>query len=173
MAGDRGYQYVQHSEACRHRLEEAVMGDENFRLKLESANARCSHRIARELERRDKINAEDDAKRAKASGHAAQGGMGGQDHPETGTHPPGPPGEPARDGGREGYDDEGDDSMGIPLATSGAMSSSGPVRKRGADDQDPDRPAKVQAQEGAAQEKRPCGEVHSDEPVRSRPRVEW
>ena len=49
-SGDGGYQQVHHSEACRLRMEEAMLDDESFRRNLEAANNRRAERIVRDLE---------------------------------------------------------------------------------------------------------------------------
>ena len=63
IAGDKSFQYVHHSEACRVRMESLMRQDEKFKRLIEAAEERQTRRIAEVLERRDREAAQAAEKR--------------------------------------------------------------------------------------------------------------
>ena len=53
MAGDKSFQFVHHSDACRVRMESLMREDEKFSKLIQAAEDRQTRRIAELLERRD------------------------------------------------------------------------------------------------------------------------
>ena len=58
MSGDRSYQFVHHTEACRNRMEALMKEDEAFCRKVERADQRQTQRLAEMLERRERDGAQ-------------------------------------------------------------------------------------------------------------------
>ena len=137
MAGDKAYQFVNHSEGCRRRMEALMKEDDAFRRHVENAERRQTERLAEIVERRAKAQEDQDKfhedhmkrKKRRQEGHGAS-----LDGSDVRANPGSDSSGITRDGeGRSAnarcatatvVDNSNDDDMGIPLATGEELSTS-------------------------------------------------